>query len=87
MKYRNMCRESIYTFLLKIDRIIIKERNRNAYMDTIIREVLNNWNIQDKRIQQIHDTVWQIGDEYVLKKYDNKSIVEQNFRKTVFWMR
>ena len=82
-----MCRESIYTFLLKIDRIIIKERNRNAYMDTIIREVLNNWNIQDKRIQQIHDTVWQIGDEYVLKKYDNKSIVEQNFRKTVFWMR
>ena len=56
-------------------------------METIITEVLNNWNIQDKRIQLIHDTVWQIGDEYVLKKYDNKSIVEQNFRKTVFWMR
>ena len=70
-----------------IRRIIIKERNRNAYMETIITEVLNNWNIQDKRIQQIHDTVWQIGDEYVLKKYDNKSIVEQNFRKTVFLMR
>ena len=49
-------------------------------METIITEVLNNWNIQDKRIQQIHDTVWQIGDEYVLKKYDNKSIVEQNIR-------
>ena len=70
-----------------IRRIIIKERNRNAYMETIITEVLNNWNIQDKRIQQIHDTVWQIGDEYVLKKYDNKSIVEQNIRKTVFLMR
>ena len=70
-----------------IRRIIIKERNRNAYMETIIAGVLNNWNIQDKRIQQIHDTVWQIGDEYVLKKYDNKSIVEQNIRKTVFLMR
>ena len=56
-------------------------------MDTIIREVLNNWNIQDKSTKQIHATVWQVGDEYVLKKYDNKSIVEQNFRKTVFWMR
>ena len=63
-----------------IRRIIIKERNRNAYMDTIITEVLNNWNVQDKRIQQIHDTVWQIGDEYVLKKYDNKNTVEQNIR-------
>ena len=56
-------------------------------MDTIIREVLNNWNIQDKRIQQIHDTVWQVGDEYVLKKYDKKSIVEQKIRKIVFLMR
>ena len=69
-----MCRESIYTFLLKIRRIIIKERNRNAYMETIITEVLNNWNIQDKRIQQIHDTVWQIGDEYVLKNMTIKAL-------------
>ena len=82
-----MCRENTYIYPLKIGRIIIKERNRNAYMDTIIREVLNNWNIQDKSTKQIHDTVWQVGDEYVLKKYDNKSFVEQNFRKTVFWMR
>lgn len=82
-----MCKENTYIYPLKIGRIIIKERNRNVYMETIITEVLNNWNIQDKRIQQIHDTVWQIGDEYVLKKYDNKSIVEQNFRKTVFLMR
>ena len=43
-------------------------------METIITEVLNNWNIQDKRIQQIHDTVWQIGDEYVLKNMTIKAL-------------
>ena len=67
-----MCKENTYIYPLKIGRIIIKERNRNAYMDTIITEVLNNWNIQDRSTKQIHDTVWQVGDEYVLKKYDNK---------------
>ena len=34
-----------------------------------IPEILSHWGMQDESVRQIYDTVWQVGENYVLKVY------------------
>ena len=45
-----------------------------------IKDILDNWNVGNKEINQIYDTAWQIGNEYVLKLYDNLQMLERNIK-------
>lgn len=39
-----------------------------------------NWKLENKDIKQIHNTTWQIGDDYVLKLYQDLNILERNLK-------
>ena len=45
-----------------------------------INKVLFHWGLQDREIEQIYDTAWQVGEEYVLKVYQNLNMLERNIR-------
>lgn len=45
-----------------------------------ITQVISNWDLENKEIKQIQNTTWQIGDDYVLKVYQNFSILERNLK-------
>ncbi len=63
-----------------IRRIIIKERKRFEKMKENILEILKEWNIENAEIKQIYDSAWQVGENYVLKVYDNPDNLERNIR-------
>lgn len=63
-----------------IRRIIIKRRKGYQEMNNCISKILCNWNIQNMEIKQIYDSAWQVGDEYVLKVYDNPTRLERNIK-------
>lgn len=63
-----------------IRRIIIKERKRFEKMSENIMEILKEWGIENIEIKQIYDSAWQVGEEYVLKVYDNPENLERNIR-------
>lgn len=45
-----------------------------------VYSVLAHWNLQGSRIQQIYDTAWQVGDDYVLKVYQDRKMLERNLK-------
>lgn len=47
-------------------------------MSSQIDGILSHWGLQDKEITQIYNTAWQIGDEYVLKVYQNLQLLTRN---------
>lgn len=61
-----------------IRRIIIEQRKRFEIMTNKIKALLHNWNLQNESIKQIYGTVWQIGDDYVLKTYDESESIKRN---------
>ena len=63
-----------------IRRIIIKQRKEYKEMKNYISEILCDWDIKDVDIEQIYDSVWQVGDRYVLKVYDNLNMLERNIK-------
>ena len=63
-----------------IRRIIIKERKRFEEMNKNVLKILWEWNIENTEIKQIYDSAWQVGEEYVLKVYDNPENLERNIR-------
>lgn len=63
-----------------IRRIIIKQRKRYKEMKNCVREILCDWDIKDVDIEQIYDSVWQVGDKYVLKVYDKPTMLERNIK-------
>jgi len=63
-----------------IRRIIIKERKRFEEMNENVLMILGEWNIENTEIKQIYDSTWQVGEEYVLKVYDNPANLERNIR-------
>ncbi len=42
--------------------------------------ILTNWNLQDNEIKQIYDTAWQVGDDYVLKVYQDEKMLKRNLK-------
>lgn len=63
-----------------IRRILIHQRKRYEIMKNRIKHILTNWNITNPAFIQIYDTAWQIGNEYILKVYENVSLLERNIK-------
>lgn len=63
-----------------IRRIISKERKRFEKMKENVSEILKEWNMEKEEIKQIYDSAWQVGEEYVLKVYDDPDNLERNIR-------
>ena len=61
-----------------IRRIIVEQRKKFENMTEKIKELLLNWDLQNKSIRQIYNTVWQIGEDYVLKLYSEPEALERN---------
>ena len=61
-----------------IRRIIIKQRRNFKEMEEQIRKILIYWGLQEKELRQIYDTAWQIGENYVLKIYDDLNMMKRN---------
>lgn len=63
-----------------IRRIIVEQRKGFSMMYSRIQEVINEWNIENSDIKQIYDTAWQIGEETVLKVYDDGDMLQRNIK-------
>ncbi len=61
-----------------IRRILIEQRKRFEIMSEKIRTLLWKWGLQGESITQIYSTVWQIGENYVLKVYDESESLKRN---------
>ncbi len=49
-------------------------------MKNRIKHIITNWNITNPIFTQIYDTAWQIGNEYILKVYENPDMLERNIK-------
>ena len=63
-----------------IRRIIINQRKRYNRMKEIIENVLVNWNLEKSSVKQIYDSARQVGEEFVLKVYDNVDALNRNIK-------
>jgi len=45
-----------------------------------IKKILECWGLSAKNLKQIYDTTWQVGDDYVLKKYDDLDMLKRNLK-------
>jgi Putative homoserine kinase type II (protein kinase fold) len=60
-----------------IRRIILSQRRRMEPIVAMIKEMLKMWNL-DFSPAQIYHSAWSVGDDYVLKEYNDKSALERN---------
>lgn len=63
-----------------IRRIISNQRKGYAAMKDKIKSILSNWNIDTKEMAQVYDTTWQVGEEAILKVYENMDMLERNIK-------
>ena len=56
----------------------MKQRNQYQLTGTKIGKVLFHWGLENDKVKQIYDTVWQVGDRYVLKVYQDSEMLERN---------
>lgn len=63
-----------------IRRIIINQRKRYNRMKDVIENVLGNWNMSESTVKQIYDSAWQVGEQFVLKVYDNVEALNRNIK-------
>ncbi len=61
-----------------IRRILIEQRKRFEIMSEKIKTLLWKWGLQGESITQIYSTVWQIGESYVLKVYEEPESLKRN---------
>lgn len=61
-----------------IRRILIEQRKRFDKMSEKIKALLLKWNLQNESVTQIYSTVWQIGEDYVLKVYNEPESLKRN---------
>lgn len=61
-----------------IRRIIIKQRKGYTAMRDKMTRILSHWGLQNHEVKQLYNTTWQVGDEYVLKVYQNHDLLERN---------
>ena len=61
-----------------IRRILIEQRKRYKVMYDKIKTLLPNWNLQKENLTQIHSSVWQVGNDYVLKTYSEPDSLNRN---------
>jgi len=46
----------------------------------IMNDILTNWNITNKKVEQIYSTAWTVGDKYILKIGDNFEWLQTNIK-------
>lgn len=61
-----------------IRRIVIEQRKRFENMSDKIKVLLASWGLQNESVKKIYGTVWQIGDNYVLKSYNESISLKRN---------
>ncbi len=61
-----------------IRRIVMKQRKSYQSMGDKINDMLYRWGLENSEMKQIYDTVWQIGEDYVMKVYQNPIMLERN---------
>ena len=63
-----------------IRRIIIKQRKGYIPMKNKLTQILNHWDLSNSDVKQIYNTAWQVGNDYVLKEYQNNNMLERNVK-------
>lgn len=63
-----------------IRRIVLKQRKGYTKMKEELVRILSHWNLHRSDVKQIYNTTWQVGDTYVLKVYQNFSMLERNLK-------
>ena len=61
-----------------IRRILIEQRKGFAVMAEKIKALLTRWNLEGQELKQIYASVWQVGEDYVLKTYVEPESLERN---------
>lgn len=49
-------------------------------MNKKLIRVLSHWGLQDYDVKQIYDTAWQVGEDYILKEYQDINLLERNLK-------
>jgi Ser/Thr protein kinase RdoA (MazF antagonist) len=49
-------------------------------MNNKIRQIINEWDIAKKDVKQIYDSAWQIGEDFVLKTYEDVNMLQRNIK-------
>lgn len=63
-----------------IRRIVISQRKRYEDMKEMVNKVIKSWDVAKSEIKQIYDTAWQVGDDCILKVYDDVNMLERNIK-------
>ena len=63
-----------------IRRIVLTQRKEYVVRQEKIEGILSDWGMEGLSVVQVYDSAWQIGDEYILKVYDNTEDMERNIR-------
>lgn len=45
-----------------------------------IQSVIGEWDIEKRDVKQLYDSVWQIGEAYVLKRYRDVNMLQRNIK-------
>lgn len=61
-----------------VRRVIVEQRRRFEFMHEKITTLLHCWGLQSQSVKQIYGTVWQIGEDYVLKIYSESESLKRN---------
>lgn len=59
---------------------MLRQRKGYADMNGELDKVLEAWGLQDSKTKQVYDTAWQVGEEYVLKVYQDRKMLERNLK-------
>jgi len=49
-------------------------------MKAIIKQILPLWGIENGQFVQIHPSVWEVNQSYIIKRYDDRKRLERNIR-------
>lgn len=60
-----------------IKRILLEKRKEVNKMNEIIEKILKSWNINSE-IEQIYDSAWSVGEDYVIKVNNNLESLKLN---------
>ena len=60
--------------------IIIEQRKGYETMKLKIQQIINEWDIEEKDVKQIYDSAWQVGEDAVLKTYEDVNMLQRNVK-------
>lgn len=63
-----------------IRRIIAKGKVRYQKMKEMIEQILPLWEMENKHLEQIYPSAWEVNHSYVIKMYEDKKQLERNIK-------